>query len=192
MKNGFFVSCKKGKESKAYKELVTILNSVFQSVDTQPDYTSLNVSLEIENEIKIMKATFFSVYFTYKSIFYVSNTSPLYPSRLFSLLKEKNVLFEYVHRIVPLDRFVTYNEEVFIKCLDNIDKNLSFKIDYEERFAPKDMKNKIFDFVTNYLKGMRVNLVQPDYIILIQVLKTDIGFTVLKDFKDTFNFSKNT
>lgn len=124
-------------------------------------------------------------------MFYVSNTSPLYPSRLFNALKEKNYLFEYVHRIVPIDRFVSYNEIVFKKSLENLDKSLSYKIEYEERFAPSDMRSRMFDFITNYLSGMKINLKNPNYLVIVQVLKTDVGFTVLKNFIGTFNFSKN-
>lgn len=69
MKNGFFVSCKKGKENKAYKELITILNSLFQSIDTHQDYSTLNVSLEIENEIKIIKSSFFLYILLIKACF---------------------------------------------------------------------------------------------------------------------------
>ncbi|WUR02224.1 putative tRNA acetlytransferase [Vairimorpha necatrix] len=190
MKSGFFVSCKKGKEEKAFKELQTVLNTSFDTIETQPDYSTLNVSEEIKNEIRILKKSFFSLFFTYKSMFYVSNSSPFTPSKLFYILKERGVKLEYVHRIVPLDRFTTYNENVMRKGLVDIDKSLTFKIEYEERFVPQDTRKRIFELITSTLEGMKVDLSRPDYLIIVSALKNDVGFTVLKNNKEHFNFSK--
>lgn len=191
MKGGFFVSCKKGKEKKAFLELQTILNSFISNSELQKDYCTFNVAEEIEDELKNLRTSYFSIHFTYKSLLYVSNSSTFLSSKLFRMLKERHVLLEYVHRIFPLDHYFTYNAEYIKKLISNIDKSLTFKIEYKETFAVKNSKKEVFKTITGTLQGMKVDLKNPHYLILVQVLKNDLGITILENFTDSFNFSRN-
>lgn len=190
MKNGFFISCRKDKEQNAFKEFCSIMSPFFEEINDDCDYNEIDISKEISNDIKALRVSFFSIYFTYKSILYISNTSSFTPTSMFFYLKNKNVFFQYIQRIVPIDKFFQLNENNIFNQISLLNGFTSYKILYEERFAPVETKTKIFGIITSNL-NMKVDLMTPEIEIIVQVLKTHVGMTILHRFNSSFNFSKN-
>ena len=179
-----------GKEQNAFKEFCTHLGSFFDEVNNDLQYDEIDISKEIFNDIKTLRVSFFNIYYTYKSILYISNTSSFSPTIMFLYLKNKNILFQYIQRIVPIEKFFQFNEKNILNELTSLNEFTNYKILYEERFAPNEIKNKIFELIISNI-NLKVDLKTPEIEIIVQVLKTHIGMTILKNFNGSFNFSKN-
>lgn len=159
MLNGLFISCKKNKELKAFKEVVSLFGTSLNDDNEIFEYEKVNIGNEINEEIKKMQKDKFKLYYSYKSIIYVENKTLIPPSKIYEILRHKNILFEYVQRIVPIDTFFTFNNSKIIDAIENLDRTKNYKIIYEERFTGKEMKNKVFEIITGKL-NMKVDLMK--------------------------------
>ncbi|WUR02225.1 putative tRNA acetlytransferase [Vairimorpha necatrix] len=179
MTGGFFVSCKNGKEGKAVKELQTALRGSLYPIKGI-SFCGVSNSTEEQNFInKHLEILFFTLFFDHEGIIYLENTSYKSSTFLINWLLNKKLKFKYIDRILPLNRFTTYNEDSIREDLAKIDRSLTYAIDYKEHFVTHNIKKKIIDLITLTLEGMRVDLKDPNYWIIVSAIDDHVGFTVL-------------
>ncbi|KAF9764175.1 hypothetical protein NGRA_0758 [Nosema granulosis] len=191
MKSGFYVSCKKGREEKAFKEFLGVLTNLVDSSKTYDNYENINIREEILKEVKSLEKNPFKIYFQYRSMFFVSNDSELSPSCIFRALRERAIYFSYIQRIIPIDEFFKFDSDKIKSFIQNKFMHLhkSYKIIYEERFVPEDTRLKVFDSITNVV-NLKVDLTSPYYLVVVQALKNNVGISIITDEPSNFNFSK--
>lgn len=73
--------------------------------------------------------------------------------------------------------------------IDNYHFNNTYKILFEGRLCP-DLKNRMFEIIIPKIK-IKVDLVNPDDVFVIQAFKYYIGLCILKNDVNNFNFSEN-
>jgi hypothetical protein len=191
MKKGFYISCKKGREEKAFKEVSGVLKNLLESSKEYSQYEDIDIEKEIKKEVDLLHSNPFKIYFQYCSMLFISNGSSISSSHLYNLLRENQVSFVFAHRVVPFDAFFKFEETLLCEMIKCIKTDKTYKILYEERFVPENMKLRVFDCITSNLK-CTVDLSNPYYLIVVQALKNFIGVSVIENEKFNFNFSKDS
>lgn len=190
MKTGFYVSCKKGREEKAFRELVGVFMHLIESTKIYSTYEDINIEDELKKEAAAQTSTPFKIYFKYRSMLFVSNESDLPPSWFYRALRSKNISFSLIQRVVPIDFFFKLEKEKIKSIISNLDQTKTYKIIYEERFVPEDTKLKAFGYITETL-NMKVDLTSPYYLLSVQALKNNVGVSIITNELNNFNFSKD-
>jgi tRNA acetyltransferase TAN1 len=99
-----------------------------------------------------------------------------------SLLKERPYEFRYALRILPIDQVVPTDlakiKEVTAELATKIRENETFRVTVEKRFTSLHTKDLI-EAAAGDIKN-RVNLENPDKILLIEVLGALTGLSLLK------------
>jgi tRNA acetyltransferase TAN1 len=99
-----------------------------------------------------------------------------------SLLKERPYEFRYALRILPIDQFVPTDlakiKEATAELAKKISENETFRVTVEKRFTTLHTKDLI-EAAAGNIKN-RVNLENPDKILLIEVLGALTGVSLLK------------
>ena len=99
-----------------------------------------------------------------------------------SLLKERPYEFRYALRILPIDQVVPTDlakiKEATAELAKKISENETFRVTVEKRFTTLHTKDLI-EAAAGNIKN-RVNLENPDKILLIEVLGALTGLSLLK------------
>jgi len=102
--------------------------------------------------------------------------------KLRGLLKERPYEFRYTFRIIPVEKVVrtdpTEIERVVTELSARIKENETFRITVEKRFTTTSTKDLIDAAAANIER--KVNLTNPDKIILIEVVGGLTGISVIK------------
>jgi tRNA(Ser,Leu) C12 N-acetylase TAN1 len=195
MFNGFVITTMLNKEDRAYKEFKTKIKGF--SNDSERKMTNLdNFTVLLKSEIEELKnQQNFVLVEKCKSILIIKNQSECLPSNIYKWIRREEVSFRYVLRIIPLDLIIkslSLQSEIpkISTYIKNNKFNDSYKILFEGRFCATDLKEKLFEIIIP-LVSTRVNLTNPDFIIVIQSFKSLTGICAIEnDFKN-FNFSEN-
>lgn len=175
--SGFICSFDINQARTARQEVLTILNT-----------------LEIENLEKEMKnnENLKHKNFTYKKISsiknmcFILNHTELPASTIYKHLKDNNIHFRYVKKIVPLDVIISENPaEHLKKYLRNkeMGENGSFKICFRSRCSDKyECKENMFKTILDRYKGIKVDLSNPTVSIHVEVIRKYIGFSFVENF----------
>ncbi|MEM4274335.1 MAG: THUMP domain-containing protein [Candidatus Nitrosocaldaceae archaeon] len=102
--------------------------------------------------------------------------------RVKEIINEEPWRFRFILRLIPID-IVTNTEiskirDIAIKLSSNIKEGESYKIEIEKRFTT--LKSK--DIISSIAEAIdrRVDLEEPDWIILIEIIGRDTGISLLK------------
>jgi len=102
--------------------------------------------------------------------------------KLRGLLKERSYEFRYSLRIIPVEKVVRTDpievERVVTELAEKIKENENFRITVEKRFTTTSTKDLIDAAAANVER--KVNLNNPDKIILIEVVGGLTGISVIK------------
>jgi hypothetical protein len=188
MHSGFFISCRLSKEARGLREIVSALQELagvqgfshlYQGC---PDYGKVLLC-----EIRQYKSgSKFTKRLGHKNIFYLENGSSGSSTGLFRKLRESERRFEYVQRVVPMEKFFKFDETKIIREIEGLDTSKTYKITFEGRLCGEAVKSRVFNLITHRLK-MRVDLTSPFYNIIVHVFKSYAGITVMEACD--FNFS---
>ncbi|CAD27053.2 hypothetical protein [Encephalitozoon cuniculi GB-M1] len=187
MRTGFFVSCRLNKEPRGLKEVISRLQRLVEPLGAAIEEKSIKQILEEEIE-EYKSSTRFVRHDGHRCILFLENRSNEPSLSLFYKLRASGARFEYVHRIVPLERFFRFDEEKILESIRGLDGTKSYKIVYEERMCSPGIKDKVFNLITASL-SLRVDLKAPHYMIAVQGFKNNLGISVVEGEKENFNFS---
>lgn len=187
MRTGFFVSCRLNKESKGLKEVAGKLQGLVEPLPATEGGRSIKQTLDDEIE-EYKSSTRFVRHDGYRCILLLENRSRESSLSLFYKLRASGARFEYVCRVVPLERFFRFDEEKVVESIKGLDKSKTYKIVYEERMCSAGMKERVFGLITSHL-ALKVDLKTPDYTVVVQGFKNSIGISVVEGERENFNFS---
>lgn len=190
--NGFFVSTIMNREDKGLREFYNTANKYVKIEKAHLSNTS-DFEAALLSELKSMKIKQnFSVLEKHKSMVILKNETKMIPSDIVISMRTKKAEFENVQRVLPLDILVKFDESKISDYIRSKQITGTFKIQFEGRMCPSDLKNNLFKIIIPLIDN-KVSLDEPDYTIIIQAFKSLIGISVVKSDKDNFNFSnKNT
>lgn len=188
MQTGFFVSHRLNKGDKGLREVVSGLQRLVECRDVA-SVDGRSFKQLLEEEIEEYKNTAkFVKHSSHRSILFLENRSRVSTLGLFYRLREADTRFEYVYRVVPLERFFRYSSRQVIESVGELDRTRTYRILYEERLCSDGMKEAVFESITGAL-CMKVDLVDPHYTIVVQGFKDQVGISVVENEKENFNFS---
>jgi tRNA acetyltransferase TAN1 len=88
----------------------------------------------------------------------------------------------FILRLIPIEVVVNTNveeiSEAALKLAERINENESYKIDIEKRFSTID-RMEIIDSIAKHI-NRKVNLEDPDRIILIEIIGKEAGISLIK------------
>lgn len=188
MKNGFFVSCVAGYTKEAFKEVVSLLNSLETSaLNTQLAFDS-DLSQLLRAELKELKRTKnFRKFEESRSLLFIENTTDAHPSEIHQKIIEKGPRFRKALRVIPLDVFGVLSNDTIESYITRKDIKGSFKITFQGRLCPDDTKERLFGIILPLIHE-EVNLNNPQYEIIVQAFKKYVGLAVLPHSQCLFNF----
>ncbi|KAM0672660.1 hypothetical protein CWI42_100250 [Ordospora colligata] len=187
MKKGFFVSCRQNKEQKGLREITRKLQILIESSVRMHKVCRLEEQLQDEIEEYKNHSKFVKL-MEHRCILVIENKSHESSVSLFNKLRETNTIFEYVHRVIPLERIFRIDDAKIIEGIQGLEDGKSYKIVYEERMCSEGVKKRVFDVITKNI-CLKVDLETPDYIIAVQVFKSMFGMSVVMNEHKNFSFS---
>ena len=193
--NGFLITTERNKENKASKEIKEKINEILKiniCKNKLKNSDNLNYKEILQREIKELKESKIKQidFKNLKNIILFKNLTEVSVYEIYKIMKEKNFNFKFAHRIIPLEYFGNYKEIIEILKLEcnKIELNeLTYKLVLEARLTESNKKEEIFSNVVNNIKN-KVNLTNPDFIVMVQILKSNLGFSIIKNYNDNFNF----
>ncbi|KAH9410814.1 hypothetical protein HK407_10g15800 [Ordospora pajunii] len=187
MKKGFFVSCRQSKEQKGLREITSKLQAFVEPSVKRQRVCSLEEQLKDEID-EYKNHSKFAKLMEHRCILVIENKSHESSVSLFNKLREANAAFEYVHRVIPLERIFPIDDARIAEGIQGLEHGKSYKIVYEERMCSAGVKKRVFDVITKNI-CLKVDLEAPDYIIAVQVFKSMFGMSVVMNEHKNFSFS---
>ncbi|RVD92886.1 hypothetical protein TUBRATIS_005940 [Tubulinosema ratisbonensis] len=183
-KQGFLVTCIKNKEQSSQKE---VMDQIYSS-NYNPHLVkeSDNFKKELEVALSNLKKKKFE-------LISLRNTQCIYLIQtmedVLKIHKNFNINLKYTFKIIPLQKLIFINnfsplnlsfifDDLIFKL--NLEKEKTYKINYEHRNTAKEKKEEIFNYLAKNIK-LKVNLKEPDYIFNVQIVKNYLGCSVLKN-----------
>lgn len=197
LKSGFYISCIMNREESAYREFVAKAANMELNAGISCSFPVADFAKELRQELRALKTNKnFAKIDEYKSILIIENKTIFTASEIFERLREQECIFHSIQRILPLDIYIKYDESEIRRYVLEKDISGSFKILYEHRLCDDNknndiMKDKIFGIIIP-LVPCKVDLKNPDFVIIVQVFKNYIGLAVVKNDHKNFNFSIKT
>lgn len=189
MKNGFFISCIMNREDKAFREFITKVSSFGWCGIQSVSFPVTNFKAELARELKMFRSyKYFSLLDEYKSVMLIENKTNLPSTHLYNKMREMDMKFFNVQRILPLDLITSLESPQIASYIMNSKINGRFKILFEGRLCCTKTKEAIFKIIIPLVKS-KVDLVSPEFIIVVQAFKKHIGISVVKGESRNFNFS---
>ncbi|RLI74985.1 hypothetical protein DRO97_04460 [Archaeoglobales archaeon] len=102
--------------------------------------------------------------------------------RIEKMVKEKHELFLHTKRYIPLENVIRTDIEEMKECVKDllykIGKNETFRITVEKRYTTLHSKD-IIDSIAKVV-NRKVDLKNPDWIVLVEVFGSKTGISVIK------------
>lgn len=188
MMNGFIITTVLNREDKAFKEFVGKVYGFDQKktpvINNLVNFTSL-LNIELE---KLKKQQNFILKEKHRSILIIKNLSETKPSDIFRWMRKNGLLFQYISRVIPLDFISNFNILEISKYILNNPFEGSYKILFESRISPDNLKEKIFETIIPLIPS-KVNLKTPDFLVVVQGFKLLVGICIVENDIKNFNFS---
>lgn len=112
--------------------------------------------------------------------------------RMKKLLQERPWEFHYLKRVIPIDRVTKTNleaiKEVALKLAENIPKDSTYRITIEKRHTDLHSRDIIDHIAPNI--NLKVDLENPRYILLIEIIGAQTGISLLKGKNEILNIQK--
>lgn len=188
MKSGFIITSIMNKEDKAFKEfndkIGNIFNAPVQCYNCNSNFQKL-LSQEIRN-LKTKKN--FRLLEKYQSILFIDNNTSKKPSEILEYCRNCQISFRNILRIIPLNIIIKFEIQTIQKFILENPFEGTYKILYEGRLCPNDLKERIFQAIVPIISS-KVKLNNPDYVIVVEGFKSFVGISVIKNDTKNFNFS---
>lgn len=101
----------------------------------------------------------------------------------------KNLIIDKNSDVATESNDVKDDLNLICNLVDNYHFKTTYKILFEGRLCP-DLKKRVFEIVIPRIKA-KVDLVSPDDLVLVQAFKYYVGFCILKNDANNFNFCEN-
>jgi len=188
MKSGFFISCAKNKEERSFKEFVSKIDALTASGTRRPTYPIRSFEEELKRQIlEISRTRKFECFSVYKSMLIVENRTSIAPTEIFRQMRRENTEFASLFRVVPLDYFGKLESLKIDDIAAATGISGTYKIVYEDRLCAPDLKPRVFAKVVSAVAA-RVSLDTPDFIVIVQAYKDNVGISVIRSELGNFNF----
>ncbi|KCZ76238.1 hypothetical protein H311_02771 [Anncaliia algerae PRA109] len=194
LKSGFLISCNKNKEALSQKEIISTLSLL--SYKPYIMNNAFDYELELQKILTNLKKNHFD-------IINLKNTQSIYmilcTEDVLNIFYKINQKFKYTHKIIPLKRihsFVDFNKldyrNLFDDFIEEINKleNITYKIYYSHRNTNKEIKNSIINYIADRVQ-LKVDLCNPDYLFIVEVIKNYIGCSIIENRNFNFNIENN-
>ncbi len=113
-------------------------------------------------------------------------------NKMRQLLREKPWEFHYLKRIIPIDRVVKTDleaiKEVSLQLAKNIPSNSTYRITVEKRYTQLH-RREIINYIAPHI-NVKVDLENPQYILLIEIVGNQTGISLLKSKEEILNVQK--
>lgn len=187
MKGGFLITSVINREEKALKEFLNKLKCITGEGASEISCTS-NFGRLLADELRALKIREdLTVIEKFKSILVLQNRTEQTPTDLFARLRSSQAEFCNVLRVVPLDFLARFDQKSIEKYILENRFEGTYKVAYEGRLCPEGMREKMLQIIVP-LVDRKVDLKNPDVLIVVQAFKSLVGLTVMKNV-GSFNFS---
>lgn len=190
MSSGFFIFCDINKENKAFLEFInsTLTLNLYRIPKTS--FPLIDFESVLQSELKYFKDDKkFTLIDKYKSFILVKNKTNVLPSTIYKRIVKLNIKFKYVARIVPMDLLTSFDPSLITNYIMATSFNGTYKILFEGRLYEKEIKERLFQIIIPLIK-CKVQLNNPEFLIVVQAYKKQIGITVIKNDFLNFNLSQ--
>lgn len=192
MFNGFVITTRMNREDFAFKEFVRKVIVPFSKTtgELETQLTNKDDFSEILKQelIKLKKSQKFVLQEKYKSILLVKNLTGQKPTEIFRWMRENELVFQNIARVIPLDLILSFDHQVIHSFISKEKRTGSYKIVFEGRLCPENTKENIFQIIVPLIDS-KVDLENPDFLVVVQAFKSFIGLSVLDRDHKNFNFS---
>merc|ERR1712035_175535 len=166
LRKGFLCSFDINEARTARKEILTILNTLDLNHSSESEKSSERNSNE-----KGKPHFSYERLSTMKNMCFILNNTDYSSTEIQKELKERDIRFRFCKKIVPLDVICSQHPSRYLKAyLEDKDIDTSFKICYRSRFSDKECKENIFSTILERYKDKKVDLTNPKYSILVEVV----------------------
>lgn len=187
MKRGFLITSIINREERAVKEFRSKLKSIAEVRVHEISCTS-NFERLLEDELKALRIREdLVVAEKFRSILVLEDRTGRSPIEIFGKLRSLKAEFNNVLRVVPLDFVTRFDQEAIEKYIQRNRFEGTYKVAYEGRLCPSGMREKMLQIIVP-LVCSKVDLDNPDVLIVVQVFKNLVGLAVMRNV-DSFNFS---
>lgn len=104
------------------------------------------------------------------------------PGMLVNLLKEEPWRFKFVLRVLPIEKVAEAELDVICRCIREISARIkprqTFRITVEKRHNSINSNDLIRGIASEI--DRKVNLSNPDWIILVEVIKNVVGLSIIR------------
>ncbi|EJW01291.2 hypothetical protein EDEG_00508 [Edhazardia aedis USNM 41457] len=192
MEMGFIITCFRGREREALNEALITFNTITirSHVNTSINFNE-RIHSEIDNNEKLFDHSHIK---KLKNIVFIKNKSSCDSVKIYEEIVKRKLSCRFIQRLIPLDfignlKFWKDVISLMVEKSKSFDVK-TYKILYEKRLSEKGLKDEIFDTVTRNMI-LKVDLCNPDLLMVVQVFKTHIGGAVILNDSINFNIQKN-
>lgn len=179
------------KEEHAYREFQRVSELLPPSVAESTPFPVLDFGKALAGELRSFRSRkFFTKLDGYRSILWVSNHSEMRPSAICARMRELDVRFDHIRRVMPLDIITGFDPEQIRRYILGSYAGGSFKIQYEGRLCDSETRERVFGVILPLMTG-KVVLDAPEYVVVVQAFRGHLGVSVVGRDARNFNFSNN-
>lgn len=189
MFNGFVVTTIMNREDKAFAEFAAKVTGLAAPPNKEPaGFVDFTAALSLELSRLKHHCQSFILKEKHKSILLVKNQTEHTPSEIFKWMRDRCVSFRNISRVVPLDLISKFDEAGIRSFVMENRRRGSFKILFEGRLCPEDLKSEVFKVILP-LVDAKVDLTHPDFVVVVQAFKSLVGLCIIENDPRNFNFS---